>query len=99
VTKQRKHLMAVAAERDRQDLLWGEQNHSQAVWYAILGEEFGEVGRAINEGDVAGYKAELIQLAAVAVAMVESLERNPIFLDDDGTADDLVILQAVAANA
>lgn len=38
---------------------------------AVLGEEFGEVARALIEGD--GLRAELIQVAAVALAWAESL--------------------------
>lgn len=38
---------------------------------AVLGEEFGEVARALIEGD--GLRDELIQAAAVALAWAESL--------------------------
>ena len=38
---------------------------------AVLGEEFGEVARALIEGD--GLRRELIHVAAVAVAWAESL--------------------------
>lgn len=38
---------------------------------AVLGEEFGEVARALIEGK--GLRAELIQVAAVATAWAESL--------------------------
>jgi NTP pyrophosphatase (non-canonical NTP hydrolase) len=39
---------------------------------AVLVEEVGEVGRALIEGD--GLRAELVQVAAVAVAWIESLD-------------------------
>lgn len=39
----------------------------------VLSEEVGEVSRAILENDFAGLEKELIQVAAVAVAMVEYL--------------------------
>lgn len=42
----------------------------------ILGEEYGEVCRALCEGDLKNLKEELIQVAAVAVAWVESLEQE-----------------------
>jgi hypothetical protein len=50
-------------------------------WYAILGEEFGEVGKALCErmyaiGPNPEYREELIHVAAVAVAMIESYDRN-----------------------
>jgi len=80
----------VLAERRKQDAKWGQQNHEPAMWYAILGEEFGEVGKAICERDAElrrgaeivaevlteNLRDELVQLAAVAVAFLESLERN-----------------------
>lgn len=69
-------IAAVNAERQRQDNKWGIQNHGPEHWYVILGEEVGEVARAIYEGDLAQASKELIEVAAVAVAFVQSLERN-----------------------
>lgn len=68
-------------ERIRQDQKWGEQNHNPFVWLAILGEEVGEVNKAVLEAnfsnkDYSEYRNELIQVAAVAVAMIECLYRN-----------------------
>ena len=42
-------LVLVMTEREQQFKKWGEQNHEPALWYAILGEEFGEVGKEICE--------------------------------------------------
>ena len=71
-------LYDVAAERDRQDKKWGVQLHDPQWWLVILAEEVGEVARAIFEADDAGvredYRAELVQVAAVAVAAIESLD-------------------------
>lgn len=70
-------LEEVAKERKRQDRLWGEQNHTPREWIGILGEEFGEVCKEINEvGAETSYRIELIQVAAVAVAMIECLDRD-----------------------
>lgn len=75
-------LYDVLKERFRQDARWGEQNHRQMIWLGILAEEFGEAAKEINElyfnraWSVARLRNELIQVAAVAVAMVESLDRN-----------------------
>ena len=66
----------VLRERDAQDEKWGPQDHSPLYWYSVLGEEFGEVGKALCEGRTDEYRKELIQVAAVAVAMVESLDRR-----------------------
>jgi NTP pyrophosphatase (non-canonical NTP hydrolase) len=75
----------IAAERQRQDAKWGEQNHSPIEWCAILGEEVGEVNKAALERhfeyatgvtDLSEYRKELIQVAAVAVSMIQCLDRN-----------------------
>lgn len=46
-----KALALIIGERYRQDEKWGQQHHSLGIWYAILGEEFGEVGKEICEHD------------------------------------------------
>jgi len=70
-------LTRIQDERRQQVLKWGEQNHALDRWMTILLEEIGEAAKAINEGDtVAAITAELVQVAAVAVAAVESFERN-----------------------
>lgn len=65
----------VLDERDAQDARWGVQDHTPTRWLAILTEEVGEVARAINENDLANYEEECVQVAAVALAMVECLRR------------------------
>lgn len=77
-------------ERNRQDYKWGVQVHPYAVWYTILGEEFGEVGQAIQQGSFASkdsdaddlYK-ELIQVAAVASAMAEQMHKEDDYARQD----------------
>lgn len=71
----------IQRERIMQDSKWGEQNHCPADWIMILGEEFGEVSKAALEakfgkGTLSDYRKELIQVAAVAVAMVQCYDRN-----------------------
>ena len=73
-------------ERLAQDAKWGEQNHKPIEWVAILTEEIGEVSKEALEyhfkkyyrdvDQLANYRKELIQVAAVAVAMIQCLERN-----------------------
>ncbi len=65
-------LQAVSDERDRQDAKWGVQRHEANMWLAILMEELGEAARATLEGDPVGYVDELVHVAAVAVAAIES---------------------------
>lgn len=75
-------LSAVIAERQRQDTKWGVQDRSIIEWLAILAEEFGEVSDEVVEVhfgrkvDIADYRQEMIQVAAVAVAAVECLDRR-----------------------
>lgn len=82
-----KILQEVKAERAQQDTKWGEQDHHPIEWLAILGEEVGEANKAALEAHFAGYartgkyedyREELVQVAAVAVAMIESFDRNNI---------------------
>lgn len=66
-------------ERKRQDEKWGVQDHPQAAWLVILMEEVGEAAKATLDSDanvLRMYRAEMIQVAAVAVAAVESLDRQ-----------------------
>ncbi|EHQ08274.1 MazG-like family protein [Leptonema illini] len=87
---------AISKERERQDGMWGEQNHEPTIWLGILGEEYGEVCKAAIEAHfettinplqyhaanhpvhtlIENYEKELIQVAAVAVAMIECLHRQ-----------------------
>ncbi len=75
-------LAAIRAERDRQTELWAEPHaHGQGdcssanvplmVKVAVLAEECGEVARAALDGKPDQMETELVQLAAVAVAMME----------------------------
>lgn len=101
-------LLAVAAERDRQLALWGDQSeiadfmegvpaHERYVLYQIPDEEtakmavesvkavgqvtwadilVAEVAEAISADDIDSLRAELVQVAAVAVAWVEALDER-----------------------
>ena len=80
-------LAEVAQERVRQESKWGEQNHHAFPYLAILGEEVGEANQAavkatFEDGKWSDYRKELIQVAAVAVAMVEAYDRNKDFYID-----------------
>lgn len=67
-------------ERDRQDARFGNQLHSWPIWAAVLSEETGEVSEAClhahwhEEGGLEHLREELVQVAAVAVAMLEKLD-------------------------
>lgn len=79
---------SVMQERRRQDTKWGEQNHPALAWMSILMEEVGELAEAVNEthfdngpdarrrGGIDNIRKEAVQVAAVAVALIECLDRN-----------------------
>lgn len=74
-------LYEVEIERERQEAKWGQQNHHPFHYLAILGEEVGEANKAAVQafgegGEWIEYRKELIQVAAVAVAMIECFDRN-----------------------
>ena len=72
-------LSDVLSERKRQDRKWGEQNHEPLVWLAILGEEYGEACAALLQRHLVGsrkHRDELVQVAAVALAAIESFDRR-----------------------
>ena len=73
-------------ERVRQERLWGVQNWRPSQWLAILGEEYGEICRAVCEMELVrpeqrtleawqNYRDELVQVAAVAFQMIEANDR------------------------
>lgn len=76
-------LQSVLDERQRQNAKWGVQNHDGFVWIAILGEELGELSQAVLEtkfggkhGGMENVRAEAVQCAAVALQIVECIDRN-----------------------
>lgn len=72
----------IQKERELQDQKWGpRRRHDPFIWLSILGEEVGEANKAWLEAVYGGrnkkdYRDELIQVAAVAVAMIESLDNR-----------------------
>ena len=82
--------LEIREERVRQEIRFGKQNHDPFKWMSILGEEVGEVNKAANDaykwddktfgGDrraaLKPMREELIQVAAVAKAFIECIDRN-----------------------
>lgn len=82
----------ITIERDKQNEKWGEQNHLPIEWMSILMEEVGEASKEVveayfnrQEGDLFNtqrteamlrFRAEMVQVAAVAVQMIECFDRN-----------------------
>ena len=84
-------IRCVTDERGRQLEKWGIQDHPIADWFLILGEEVGEAQKEACEHvfqlrfpehyprdpeRLQRLRNELVQVAAVAVAMIESLDRG-----------------------
>jgi hypothetical protein len=77
-------------ERRRQEIKWGEQNHDNYKWLAIIQEEVGETAEQALEEDFArqagdhrianqhqmNMRKELIEVAASALAAVECIDRK-----------------------
>lgn len=74
----------VRDERNRQHSLWGDQSHHPLEdWMLILGEEVGELHKAVlenkfNEASVANILEELVQVAAVCMSI---FEQNPTLVN------------------
>ena len=68
--------MTITAERAHQDSKHGADsiggpNMSTTMRLVVMGEEYGEVCRAVLDGDAEGFRKEVTQLAACCVAMLE----------------------------
>ena len=62
----------IQMERNAQDEKWGEQNHSDEKWLAILLEELGEAAKAVLEDDDVALLEEVVQVGAVLQNWVTS---------------------------
>lgn len=75
-------MFAVLAERQRQDDKWGDitnfDSRPPEKWLTILAEEFGELAQAFLKRDQENALEEATQVAAVAVAVLESLQRRGV---------------------
>jgi len=66
----------VNRELARQHHKWGDQHHELPYWLGILGEEYGEVCRAVIESKPADVTVrEVVQLIAVAIRLAERATR------------------------
>ncbi len=97
---QRGAVVDVLHERDAQDEKWGEQNHSPAKWLEILMEEVGEFAKARMEhgyrgDDASKIREELVQVCAVALAMLECCDRNGWAVGQPYDERELALAQAV----
>ena len=71
----------ISYERENQDLKWGDRSISEnrlpyTMWITILSEEVGEAAKEVLEKNKENLKKEILQVAAVAVAILEVLEND-----------------------
>lgn len=78
-------MVAVFAERNRQNEKWGyPQDNTPFEWLSILTEEVGEFAEALNnallggDGDLGDAIVEAVQVAAVALSIVEHLSKEDV---------------------
>ncbi len=71
-------LSDVTIELFKQDEKWGENRvMPDTLWYTILGEEVGEVGKDILERKQS-VRDELVQVAALCVNWIKAIDRNEV---------------------
>ena len=85
-------LRDVLAERGRQDAKWGEQDHDPFTYLTVLIEEVGEFAQAALHARFGGKAAEklreeAVHSAAVALAIVECIDRGKWKWPDAALAD------------
>lgn len=66
----------IADENQSQLEKWGNQKHHIHKWYVILGEEFGELGKAICECNLIDIIKEATQVATVALKIAWMAKRK-----------------------
>jgi len=83
VSTRDKVLNQIVNERLGQNAKWGKQRHDHGTWLAILMEEVGEVAQAMQvnrswgkKTDAGDLYSELVQVAAVAVAIAEQVAED-----------------------
>lgn len=83
MTTTREILQDIFEERLRQDKKWGPQHHDADRWLLILMEEVGEASNAVleDQGDYQHFREELIQVAAVAVSVVEWIDNKQAWVE------------------
>lgn len=70
-------LHTITQERIEQDMKWGAyRDQPDMTWISILLKEVLEVAQATIEHDAVRMKTELVQVAAVAIAWLEAIERE-----------------------
>jgi hypothetical protein len=76
---QKKFFKLIEDERERQDKLWGLQDHEDFVWSSILMGEIGDLSKVLlryNDDDSSDIEKEIIHCSAVLCNMFENIQRE-----------------------
>ncbi len=71
-------MCSVLKERASQFNKWGQQNHNLDRWITILVEEIGEFASDVQEDKPVQAYYEMVQVAAVAMQILDSMRRNEL---------------------
>ena len=69
-------LEAILAERERQDKIWGVQDHDDAWWNILTTEKNGDIAEEVFGQNDTKLFIELIQTAATYFAWAEAVKRR-----------------------
>ena len=70
--KQEKVFDMVRQERERQDIKWGDYNHSPTLWLALAMRQMGHLGRDMVTGTREDCVKEAVQCVSVLIAFCEA---------------------------
>jgi hypothetical protein len=69
----------ISSERERQDAKWGgaahDKHHTVSDWVRFIHEHASKANEAASHGDIQRARARLIEVAALAVAGLEVLDK------------------------
>jgi hypothetical protein len=77
---QRRVLDDVLRERDYQRGRWGTDHdtlHSKFEWVSIMVTWLGKAASSAIGGDSNGFRKRMVQVSAISLAAIESVDRNP----------------------
>ena len=72
----------IREERERQIEKWSDGIRNADTMIRVIGEEFGEVCRAVNDDDASNYREEFVQLAACCVKAIQCFDREKEAAED-----------------
>lgn len=73
-------VLEIEAERKRQDYQWGgsghDDHHTREEWLTYLRRHTEKAARALRDGDLAAHRRYLRNIAALAIADLEAIDRH-----------------------